>query len=249
MSFTPCCFQSFQWHGQPSGRIDKLAGLNVYVAGNDSEDAVLFIHDLYGWTYPNIRLLADHFAKEANVTVYVPDFFDGEVLSFDLIDAEDWAGLDVPGFIGRNSRAAREPQIFDCARALRNKYRKVAAVGYCYGGWASFRLGAREHQPPLVDCISVGHPSLLTKEDIDGVGVPVQMLAPEIDAAYTAEMKLHTFQTLQASGLVFDYQHFPGVQHSCLIRGNDKVEGEREAMVRGKDAVVWWLKQFLSKSA
>lgn len=33
----------------------------------------MIIHDLYGWEFPNTRLLADHYADEVNATVYVPD--------------------------------------------------------------------------------------------------------------------------------------------------------------------------------
>ncbi|KGY15752.1 hypothetical protein PABG_11410 [Paracoccidioides brasiliensis Pb03] len=36
-----------------------------------------------------------------------------------------------------NSREIREPEIFACAKALRQKsYKKVGAIGFCYGGWA-----------------------------------------------------------------------------------------------------------------
>jgi len=59
---------------------------------------------------------------------------------------------------------------------LRAKYKKVGAIGFCYGGWAVYRLGAKEHQPPLVDCVTAGHPSLLIKKDIDEVAVPVSCL-------------------------------------------------------------------------
>lgn len=35
--------------------------------------AILIVHDIFGWTLPNARLLADHYAKEADATVYLPD--------------------------------------------------------------------------------------------------------------------------------------------------------------------------------
>lgn len=245
MSINQCCLKGFKWEGEPVGRIEKLEGEDVYVTGDNNKAAILVIPDLFGWSFSNIRLLADHYAREANVTAYVPDVFGGEVLPVDLVFAERWAELDLAGFMARNSRDIREPHIFACAKALRERHGKLGAVGFCYGGWAVFRLGAREHQPPLVDCITAGHPSLLTSVDIDEVGVPVQMLAPEIDLAYTAAMKLHTFQTLQSSGLPFDYQHFPGVVHACLVRGDEKRDGERVAMARGKDAAVAWMGQFL----
>jgi len=75
--------------------------------------------------------------------------------------------------------------------------REIGAVGYCYGRWAAFRLGAKEHSSsPLVDCISLSHPPLLTKQDIEEIAVLVQVLAPEIDRAYTVELKQHTWETI-----------------------------------------------------
>lgn len=189
------------------------------MAGDNPAVAILIIHDLMGWSFPNVRLLADHYAKEANATVYVPDFLGGEVLPFEPLVAGRWEEVDIEGCLKRNSREIREPEIFDFARALGSKHEKIGAVGFCYGGWAAFRLGAKEHQPPLVDCISAGHPSLLTKEDIDEVGVPVQILAPERDVVYTAELKMHTFETVMKLGLPLDYHHFPGVEHGSFGEG------------------------------
>ncbi|TKA77700.1 hypothetical protein B0A55_04015, partial [Friedmanniomyces simplex] len=121
-------------------------------------------------------------------------------------------------------RDIREPEIFACARKLRSEYKKLGASGYCYGGWAVCRLGAKGND--LVDCISMGHPSMLVEADLDGV----------------AE---YTWKTLQKNGVVFGYEHFPGVEHSCFTRGNPGKAGELEAMVRGKSAAVGWFRQFL----
>ena len=248
MSVAPCCVQGFEWDGTPTGTIGKLANNDTYITGNNPDVAVLVIHDLLSWNFHNLRLLADHYARETNATVYLPDFFGGESLAAGPILANRFHELDIPSFVAKNSREIREPEIFDCARALREKYKKIGAVGFCFGGWAVFRLGAKEHQPPLVDCISAGHPTWLTKKDIDEVAVPVQILAPEIDSQFTAELKLHSFETILKLGIPFDYQHFPGVEHACFTRGDEKHAGEREAMVRGKNAAVWWFKQFLFNS-
>jgi dienelactone hydrolase len=246
MSVAPCCIEGFEWEGNPTGRIDKLAKNDAYVAGDNPDKAVLLIHDLLGWSFPNVRLLADHYAREANATVYVPDFFGGEVLPFEPINKNRWHEIDIPGFIKKNTREIREPEIFECARTLRTKHKKVGAVGFCFGGWAVFRLGAKEHQPPLVDCITAAHPSWLTKKDIDEVAVPVQILAPERDPVFTDELKTHSFETIQKLGVPFDYQHFPGVEHACFTRGDLEQVGEREAMVRGKNATVGWFRLFLN---
>ncbi|KIW94542.1 uncharacterized protein Z519_04518 [Cladophialophora bantiana CBS 173.52] len=248
MAMTSCCLKSFQWEGTPTGRMDKLGKSDTYITGDTADRAVLFIHDALGWTFPNARLLADHYAQEANATVYVPDFLGGEILPFEPILKGRFHEVDFVGFLNRNSREIREPEIFECARLLRAKYKKVGAIGFCYGGWACFRLGAKEHQPPLVDCITAGHPSLLTRKDIDEVAVPVQILAPQDDPTYTAELKAHTFETVPKAGVYFDYLHLPGVEHGCLVRGDPERAGEREAMARAKNAAVGWFRQFLHES-
>lgn len=244
MSVPSCCFKGFKWNGQPTGRVGKLGNNNAYITGNNPDVAILYVHDLLGWTFTNARLLADHFAEEANVTVYLPDFFGGEVAPIDLVLAGKFDAFDLPGYMSRNTREIREPEIFECARALRKQYKTVGQVGYCYGGWAGFRLGAKEHNPPLVDFISVGHPSLLKEKDVEEVAVPVQLLAPEHDFMFSPEMKSFTFETLEKVKVPFDYLAFPGVEHGCFTRGDENVPGEREAMVRAKDASVHWFKQF-----
>ncbi|KAK3370502.1 dienelactone hydrolase family protein [Podospora didyma] len=246
-----CCLRGFQWDGTPTGSVTTITktGNSVYVTGTNKSAGVMLIHDLFGWTFANTRLLADHIAREANVTVYVPDFFGGNSLPVDLLLAGRWGEMDVRGFVARNNREIREPEIFGVARNVRAIHDRVGAIGFCYGGWATFRLGAKEHLDAngrgLVDCISVGHPSLLTTKDIDEVAVPVQMLAPEFDHVYTAELKMHTFETLQKAKVPFDFQFYPGVEHACFIRGDPDKKGERDAMTRGKNAAVAWLKQWL----
>jgi dienelactone hydrolase len=86
---------------------------------------------------------------------------------------------------------------------------------------------------------------MIVEADIEALDVPTQFLAPEVDEMFTAEMKLLAFTSLQKRGVPFDYQHFPGVAHGCLQRGNGNIKGERAAMVRGHNALVAWFKQWL----
>lgn len=116
-------------------------------------------------------------------------------------------------------------------------------MGICYGGWAVFRLGSKEHSEPLVDCIVVAHPGLLTEKDIDEVNVPVQVLAPEIDPVSPRELKLYVWKTLQETKAALDYQRFPGMEHIFAVRGDLNNPGERAAMLRAKNAALHWMKQ------
>lgn len=66
--------------------------------------------------------------------------------------------FDLVGWGKRNSKEVRWGEISQCAKALKDKYKRVGVIGYCYGGWSSFQLGSDEYSPRLVDC---EHPTLL----------------------------------------------------------------------------------------
>ncbi|KAL8661345.1 MAG: hypothetical protein Q9168_008396, partial [Polycauliona sp. 1 TL-2023] len=116
-----CCVSGFTWNGTPSGREEKINGLDVYVAGENKDVAILFLHDIFGWTFPNSRLLADHFAREVNASVYLPDFFGGEVITEDQIfDPEKFKHLDLQGYMARNNKEIRGPSIHNFARHMKD---------------------------------------------------------------------------------------------------------------------------------
>ncbi|KAL8684192.1 MAG: hypothetical protein Q9224_006532, partial [Gallowayella concinna] len=207
-----CCISGFAWNGTPSGREGKSQDINYYAAGDNKDVAILLLHDLFGWTFNNSRLLADHFAQEVDATVFLPDFlfpiiiiiqptprvfgrlrsghvlklfspsFDGEVIPEDAIfNPEKKLKIDIGAWKERHGKEIRGPAIHVFAEKLKKEmgFKKVGAIGYCWGGWAAFQLGAKGKN--LVDAISAAHPSFLTKEEIDAVAVPVQILAPETD--------------------------------------------------------------------
>lgn len=154
-----------------------------------------------------------------------------------------WGDLDVPGFIAKNTKAIRTPELFEVARVLRSKHKRTGAVGFCYGGWAVFTLGAKGKN--VVDCISTAHPTFLTKEEIQNVGVPTQIMAPEFDPEFTPELKAFSNQTIPNLGVPYDYQYFPGLEHAFATRGDPEKPNERKGTARAKNVAVYWLHQWL----
>lgn len=120
----------------------------------------------------------------------------------------------------------------------------MGAVGYCWGGWAVFKLGAKSGNG-LVDCISTAHPSLLEME-IEKVGVPVQILAPENNFMFLPDMKAFVNMVIPNLGVPYDYQHFSGVEHGFATRG-DMNSHEYNAAVRAHCATIDWFKLWLHK--
>ena len=76
-----------------------------------------------------------------------------------LSDPEKRAKFNVPAFVmGKNSKDHRWPEIEACAKSLKGElgFKKLGAVGYCYGGWAVFQLGKKSrrttHSSRLPEC-------------------------------------------------------------------------------------------------
>lgn len=64
----------------PNGTESIVHGLQTYVASGDSiKGVIVIIPDVFGWVLPNVRLLADGFARKTGLTVYAPDFMSGEL--------------------------------------------------------------------------------------------------------------------------------------------------------------------------
>ncbi|KAI0482085.1 endo-1,3-1,4-beta-D-glucanase [Xylariaceae sp. FL0804] len=242
-----CCKTGFNWGGTPTGTETTIAGFKAYKAGTSKKAAIYMIHDVFGWTFPNLRLLADHFAKEADATVYLPDHFDGEVIDpSTLEDPAKRAQFDIKAFVGRHSKEARLPGITAVARQLRaDGYPKVGAIGYCYGGWACLRLAAGPS--PLVDAISIAHPSLVEPAELDACAAPCQICAPETDPAFTPELKEHANRVLPAPGgpPAYEYVYFPGVAHGFAAKGDRSDPLQRASLERAKNSAVNFFKEFL----
>ena len=70
-----CCLDGFHWNGTPEGTESKLGENQTYVTGCHKDVAVLEVHDVWGWKWQNMRLLADHYATEVGATAFVPDLY------------------------------------------------------------------------------------------------------------------------------------------------------------------------------
>lgn len=145
-------------------------------------------------------------------------------------------------FLGRHGKHVRWPQIKAAAETLKSQYPKVAAIGFCYGGWACFKLAA---DPSLIDAISTAHPSLVDKSEIDAVKVPVQILAPEHDFAFTEELKKYALETLPKTGVQWEYIYFPGLQHGFAARGDPDNQQQKDGLERAKRSAVNFFKEYL----
>lgn len=125
---------------------------------------------------------------------------------------------------------------------MKSEYPKVGAIGYCYGGWAVFQLGA---DPSLIDAVSTAHPTLLTKEEIDAIKVPVQILSAETDQSYTEELKEYSNKIIPTLGVPYEYVYFPGLVHGFAARGDENNKLQKHGLEKAKNNAVTFFKEFL----
>lgn len=60
--------------------------------------------------------------------------FGGEVVDPQALeDPEKRKNFDLMAFLGRNSKDVRYPEIKAFTEALRKQYKKIGAIGFCYG--------------------------------------------------------------------------------------------------------------------
>ena len=212
MSFPKQCCASGSLHtGTPTGTVSQLHGLPVYIASpssnNPPKGIVVVLPDIFGWTLPNTRNLADNFARKGDFLVMLPDFMDGNVFPQDLIISIK--ALDATGpfawatkayhllklvwygwpFLKNDKAHLVRPRVIKFFRSLQSSHPElpVAAAGYCWGGQWVVELCSNKKEytvegKPLVVCGFTAHPSRLKlPADIESVVYPLSIAAAGID--------------------------------------------------------------------
>ncbi|KAF4636415.1 hypothetical protein G7Y89_g1671 [Cudoniella acicularis] len=204
----PDCFSGTLHTGTPTGTVTTLHGLPTYVAepeaGKKPKGIIVFIPDVFGWEFPNNRLLADAYAKKGDFLVYLPDFMAGNSLHKSTIDTVDelkkpqsWLKTifykpvwffqvlfrAIPFFI-TNREANFKPRVFNFISALRTNpppfptnNLKIGAAGFCWGGYYTVLLCQNAPSSRIAR-----HSSQTSSEGIQ----------PLIDCGYTAHPSMLT---------------------------------------------------------
>jgi len=75
------CYRGYSLPGTPSGQtIDGAYLAPAPDPTTSRKSAVVYLTDAFGFELNNPQLMADHFAKELNLDVWVPDIFAGEIV-------------------------------------------------------------------------------------------------------------------------------------------------------------------------
>lgn len=156
--------------GNPVGSYMTIADRKVYVSGPDDTQGkgIIFLTDAFGIEAINNRLLADAYAKGANVKVYMPDLFDEKPAPIELLKGLSAVPFDFRTFLSTNSRERRYPQVMAVVNELKESYgiKELVAAGFCFGAGICTQLS----RDGLVAAFVVAHPSLLEiPQDIEAI--------------------------------------------------------------------------------
>ena len=240
------CAEGYSWAGQPKGTEGTLGKLKAYIAKPETEGppgaAILFVHDAFGWSLSNSRLLCDMFCELTGLPVYMPDFFDGEK----LLEEDQINPLMIekpPSILGRLSQGFKfaavlprfmsfimrhnvkksEPLIKDAVSELKQScgVTSLGVVGYCWGGKYALRLGSED----AVKAIVAVHPSLVDpKDDLVGLKASVLLLLAEKDPVISKSLREKIEAAIQAAGVATESVLYEGTSHGFATRCDESDE-------------------------
>ncbi|KZT52816.1 hypothetical protein CALCODRAFT_511811 [Calocera cornea HHB12733] len=223
-----CCISGHIHDGIPTGVVEKIGGLDVYVAkpedGSQSK-TILFITDVFGFAVPNARLLADDYAR-AGFYVYVPDFHQGDSFPSSLL--QNVAPLEPEKRTGLQAASDTE-------------YTLLYTIP-----WLGQHSDAVVR--PLMDNVVVSnHPSFTTEPEFLNIAKPTQINVGTNDIflsnALIAQIKT---DMAQKTHVPYEMNVFEGAVHGFANRGD--LTNARQKAIK-EEAFVYairWLNKYLA---
>ncbi|KAK1061857.1 hypothetical protein LTR12_017261 [Friedmanniomyces endolithicus] len=255
VGMSSCCLSGKIREGKPKGTEKDINGIPCYVAepeNGDKTKTVVFLVDIFGWTLPNVRLLADSYAA-AGFTAYIPDVHSG-----DSIDPSFLQTVEPP-------LAQREQQ------SLVDKTANGAKIGATLGPWlVSHREAVARpiienfiDKKPFsgssegkgVNAAFAAHPSLVSiPADFDPVAVPLSLalgdkdsLLGEKEVGQIREVMDAKKKGGQGEKLVeSEVRIYKDQIHGFALRGDWGSEKDREAMDEAEKQGIEWFRKYLS---
>ncbi|GAP86722.1 putative dienelactone hydrolase family protein [Rosellinia necatrix] len=273
----PDCFSGAVHEGTPTGTVTKLHGLDVYVAEPAGESPpkaiVVLIPDIFGWTFVNIRLMADSFSKKGGYRVYVPDFMNGNAAPVSAIDSmqkvlapKSWTetlsmpyhALALVGSVIPSIALNRPGKTFPIVKAFMESLRRneaahlpVGVTGYCWGGKhvVSLAEGFKIDDKPLIDVGFTAHPSFLNLfDEIEKMTVPVSFAIGDKDNQVSLKQaeQLEKIVTSKPDGQKGECRVYPGYAHGFACRADVQNDDPKGAVEAEDQALAWFEKHLES---
>ncbi|KDE02477.1 hypothetical protein MVLG_06972 [Microbotryum lychnidis-dioicae p1A1 Lamole] len=149
--------------------------------------------DIFGFSIPNAKLIADQLAKDTGRDVYVPDYYKGDLAPASKLSLSSFPQAQLTlltraknlvatvytfvrhvGVVWayRNRAGVLVPRAKEFCEALKKEkgIERIGAVGYCMGGTVVCLLGGMPDH--VIDVCIIAHPGPLKVDDFRRLALP-----------------------------------------------------------------------------
>ncbi|KAL8947729.1 MAG: hypothetical protein Q9222_006025 [Ikaeria aurantiellina] len=274
IGMSSCCLSGVVHDGKPTGRIDTIGGLDTYIAepkDGSKTRSIVFISDIFGWAFPNTRLLADQYAL-AGFYTYLPDFHEGDSLPISSLQniepplkkqatlsvADKAANAAVTATLGpwlvKHREGVSKPLIDGFINTIRMTpgTDKVGCVGFCWGGrYAILQAHGPSQEPGVVggvDAAFTAHPSLLAvPADFDNVNRPLSIALGTRDGLVDEGTRGGIIDIMATkTGVEHEVRLYEGQVHGFALRSDWSSDEDKKAMDEATRQGIEWLDKYLN---
>ena len=181
--------------------------VNAYLAETDSDKGILLFHDIFGYRLPEIRVFADLLRAKGYV-VLLPDLYRGNPWRPDA----DWSGHET----WRQSHSLQRVMVdvINANQYLRSKVKKVASIGFCWGGDITFNFAQTEQCDAAIICYG----TRMNAVDAANLKCPVLAMFGDSDPVIPSEQVQQFGNALTQAPVEHDLRIFPGAGHAFVHR-------------------------------
>jgi len=264
-----CCLSGAVHSGTPKGKVETIGNLPTYVAEPDNGDkskTVVFLVDIFGWEFPNVRLLADSYASKGFYAL-IPDVHQGDSLPIEFLQSVEpplkvqeqqglvdktkntaTVGTTLPPWLLRHREAVTKPLIDDYIEAVRQirGVKKVGAIGFCWGG--RYAILAAHGGKGSVDAAYACHPSLVAVPgDFEPVTKPLSLAVGTKDSLLDNATIGKIQDTLATKTEVpHEIRIYEDQVHGFALRSDWSSEKDKKAMDEAQQQGIEWFGKYLA---
>lgn len=213
-----------EWVTYDAGDGDEVRAWVVYPESSEPAPVVVVIHEIFGLT-DWIRAVTDQLAADGYVAI-APDLLSGMGPDGGGTESVDQQGATALIRELEHEDAMRRLRAAgDYATALPAASDRIASLGFCWGGSASFNMATLGWDAMAGSVVFYG-----TSPDeaaLQGVEIPVLGLYGEDDARVNQTIA-PAAEVLEARGQRFEHEIYPGAGHGFL-RQQDGRDGANRA--------------------
>jgi len=261
-----CCLSGSVHEGTPMGTVETIDNLKTYVAApkdGSKAKSIVFLVDIFGWEFKNVRLLADNYAK-AGFYCYIPDVHQGDALPISFLQSVEpplktreqltlvdkakntaTVGTTLGPWLVKHREAVTKPLVDSFIKTVRADpgTKKVGAIGFCWGGRYAILAAHGE-----VDAAYACHPSLVAiPGDFEGVTKPLSLAVGDQDSLLD-QASVGKIQDILAkkTDVPHELRIYEDQVHGFALRSDWSSEKDRKAMDDTEKQGVEWFKTHLA---